>query len=374
MRGRRRSFQAAVLGTLAVLVLGACGVAVAPPASPTFVGSLAGRTGVNPGSAILWMNDADRNRELDQIAATGAGWISVDFDWNSIQAWSASDWRWDVATDKLVRGAKARGLKVLAMLAYSPTWARRPACANTSHCLPANPDDFARFAGAAAARYGSNSNIADLRGTVVAYQLWNEPNHYPFVQPTVDVAGYTAMLVRAYPAIKAADPTATVLTGATSPAGDDPSGRDMAPATFLEGIYAHGGGGSFDAAAHHPYSFPYSPLVEAHWNSFQQTKTMYDVMVRNGDGGKKIWGTESGAPTGTDPGRSVSEETQSQFVADYFRGWHHDYAEFSGPLFWFQLRDNDTNLAFYEDNFGLLRRDWTKKLAYDEFTRQIANT
>ena len=70
------------------------------------------------------------------------------------------------------------------------------------------------------------------------------------------------MLKRAYVEIKAVDPTATVLAGGTAPAPDDPSGRDMSPVTFLRNIYANGGKGYFDAFAHHPYSFPCSPLAD----------------------------------------------------------------------------------------------------------------
>ena len=56
-------------------------------------------------------------------------------------------------------------------------------------------------------------------------------------------------------------------------------------------------------------------------------------MVQNGDGAKKIWGTEAGAPTGSNVGpcgsigTSVTEAQQAQFVADYFTGWHKDFGE-----------------------------------------------
>ena len=122
------------------------------------------------------------------------------------------------------------------------------------------------------------------------------------MQPTVDVRAYTAMLKRAYVEIKAADPLATVIAGGTSPAGNDPAGRDMAPVRFLGQIYANGGRGFFDAFAHHPYSFPCSPLTNASWNAFTQTRYLHTVMAQNGDGGKKIWGTEAGAPTANNVG------------------------------------------------------------------------
>ena len=338
-------------------------------------GSLLGeRAGVSPGSAILWESPSDQGRMLQAVADSGARWLSLDVDWNSIQNGGPTSFWWE-ATDRVVVAARSRGLKIMGTLAYSPGWARPGSCpAGTDKCLPANPESFADFARAAAERYGSSSSISNLRGSISAWQIWNEPNHYPFVQPTVDVVKYTSMLKRAYVEIHAADPTATVIAGGTAPAPDDPSGRDMKPVTFLRGIYANGGGGYFDAFGHHPYSFPCSPLTEAPWNAFFQTLSLHYVMAYHGDGAKRIWGTEAGAPTGADlggctasGGRSVTEATQAQFAAQYILRWTKDWGSFTGPLFWFQVRDNGSNAWDWNDNLGLLRRNFTPKPAYDVF-------
>ena len=376
---RRRHFAHLITITGAALVLSACGVTPYPVLGSG--GSTAGtrtvaadgrpspgvahqglRAGFNPGSGILWMNDADRQRELDAMAATGARWIALDFDWNSIQGDGPSSFRWDRSTDTVVRQARARGLRIIGTLAYSPPWARRSVCANTSHCFPTDPAAFARFAGASAARYGPSSTIPDLRNSVRVWQIWNEPNHYPFVQPTVDIPGYTAMLKQSYSSIKTIDPGATVLAGATSPAGDDPNGREVAPVTFLRGIYANGGGGYFDAFSHHPYTFPYSPLDEAPWNAFTQTKVLHQEMVEHGDGAKKIWATEAGAGTGTDA-KAVSATRQAQLLRDYYTEWNGGYRDFTGPLLWFTVRDSGTNPASVYENFGILSHDFRAKPA-----------
>jgi hypothetical protein len=373
---RRHHLPVAIaLGVTAALALGACGFEPAPPAPrlvsdhPAVGGSGAvnadaARAGFAPGSGILWMNDADRQRELDAMAATGARWVALDFDWNSIQGDGPDSFRWDRSTDTVVREAHARGLEIIGTLAYSPPWARRAECAGTSHCLPSDPGAFARFAEAAADRYGANSTDPARRGTVRVWQIWNEPNHYPFVQPTVDVPGYTTLLRNAYVSIKAADAGATVLAGATAPAGDDPSGRDVAPTTFLLGIYASGGGGYFDAFSHHPYSFPESPLIEAPWNAFTQTRSLHDIMTLYGDSSKKVWGTESGAGTGSDA-KAVTETRQAELLNDYYTGWNGQFRDFTGPLLWFTVRDAGTDPASIYDNFGILRHDFTPKPAHD---------
>ena len=357
--GVRRLFAA-----LCITAVAAAGLVTSNAPSATAEG-LAPVMGIASGSGILWESTADFNRDMDAIAASGATWIRVDFDWNSIQNESPATWRWDRSTDRIVAGAQARGLKVLGQLGYSPPWARPSDCpAGSNKCLPSDVNAYANFVRAAATRYGARSSSATLRGSVTAWEIWNEPNHRPFAQPKPSISRYSALLIAAYPAIKAADPAATVITGGLAPAPDAADGTDIAPTTFLTGLYASGARGYFDAVGHHPYSFPYNPLGGQAWNAFTQTASLYQIMINNSDSAKKVWGTEAGAPTGTDVGRSVSEAKQAQFVTDYYRGWSTTYGAFTGPLFWHQHRDSGTNTGFYDNNFGLLRRDFSEKPAY----------
>jgi hypothetical protein len=362
----------AIASVVGVLVGALIAPAVAHAATP-----LGPRAGVNAGSQILWVSDQERRADLNFIAATGAKWFTLDIDWASIQP-TRNSWNWSY-TDRVVREARARGLQIIGTLAYTPRWAQSGSCpAGTTHCLPANAVEYALFAAAAAIRYGNNSPIAGLRGSITTWQIWNEPNHYPFVRPVVDVAKYAEMLKVSYYFIKLNDPVTTVLAGATSPAPDDPSGRDMAPVTFLRALYYLGARGFFDAFAHHPYSFPCSPLIEAPWNAFYQTASLYLTMAIHGDGAKKIWGTESGAPTGADVGTctanngvSVSEATQAWFVHEYLWGWTVKYGAFTGPLIWHHIRNQGTNPLDRDHNFGLLRRDYTAKPSFQVFSAMM---
>ena len=372
----RRAFLTALvlLGTSTAAVFGSAASARAD-AAPT-VGA---RVGIDASSSLLWEDDAARQSELDAIAASGASWTSLDIDWNSIQPTGPTEFDWSV-TDTVVREAASRHLHLIGMLGYAPRWAVDTDCPpDTTHCLAARDEDYARFAKSAALRYGAHSYDPTLRGTIETWQIWNEPNHFPFVQPTVDVGKYTSMLRYAYREIKRVDASSTVLAGATAPAPDDPKGRDVAPLTFLEGIYAHGGGDSFDALAHHPYSFPCSPLVNQPWNAFMQTYWLHQALVRHGDGDRKIWGTEIGVPTGADVGTcgndnglSLTEADQQTFMTDAVRAWTQTFGRFTGPLLWFQIRDAGTDPANPDDHFGLVRRDFTTKPAYDAFTEFMA--
>ena len=321
---------------------------------------------------LLWESEQERQADLNAIQLSGAKWLAVDVDWASIE-YQNNKYRWG-PLDNVVLNAKARGLKVLGILAYSPKWARGGDCPpDSTHCLPVRSEDYAEFAKVVAQRYGNYAANPALRSGIAGIQVWNEPNHYPFVQ-SVNVMGYTYMLKLTYNAVKSADWAMWVVAGGTAPAPDDANGKDMSPATFLSAIYFFGGSGAFDAFGHHPYSFPCSPLTEAPWNAFYQTLILHWIMASNGDGAKRIWGTEAGAPTGADvgsctanSGKSVTEQTQAQYAAQYILRWTKDWGAFTGPLFWFQVRDNGTNVWNWNDNLGLLRRNYTAKPAFDVF-------
>ena len=137
--------------------------------------------------------------------------------------------------------------------------------------------------------------------------------------PKPNIVKYTQLLKAAYVAIHAADPQATVITGGTSPAADSADGTHVLPLHWLQGIYANGGKGYFDAVAHHPATYPEPATLIADWSAFQQSQQLYAEMVSQGDGAKKIWGTEIVWPTGTSS-QAVSETVQGQRFAAGDRG------------------------------------------------------
>lgn len=338
------------------------GAAPASPASPATLPPAplldGDQVGVSFGYTILWESPEDQARDLDAVAATGAKWVRIDFFWNSLQP-TPDYWNWSY-WDSLIGMAQDRGLEVLGIPMYSASWARPP-----GHSGTYPPDDlglWSDFIAAIVSRYAP-------RG-VHAWEIWNEPNIRGFWE-TPDPVAYTELLRASYTTIKAIDPTATVVTGGLSPASDAPDQTMINPVTFVAGMYAAGAQGYFDAIAVHPYSFPWHPTDPAteDWNTFLRVPLVRDLMVANGDGGKKIWLTEYGAPTGTSETWAVSEEEQGEFVTEGFAA----IAEWSyaGPVFWYSHRDRGTNLEDREDNFGLLRIDFTPKPAYGVFDAAV---
>jgi hypothetical protein len=202
---------------------------------------------------------------------------------------------------------------------------------------------------------------------VHAWEIWNEPNHVPFWGPRADPEKYTELLKLASSAIHQEDPTATVMNGGLSPAPD--GGGELSPLTFLRRVYELGGGDSLDAVAHHPYQYPDRPTSPESTNAFLQTARIHDLMVEFGDGAKKIWGTEVGAPTRGS--RSVSETNQAIWLREYYDVWN-GWA-FTGPLFWFTARDK-SNADGIEDSYGLVHHDRSPKPGLAAFEAMVASS
>jgi hypothetical protein len=120
--------------------------------------SLPARLGLNvhvPSLAIL----------DDVVSGLGLPWIRVDFDWFRIQP-ERDTFSWE-ALDRVVQGAFARGLQVLAVLSYTPAWASSNPASPRISDPPAQVSFWTDFVRATVERFSSR---------VQHWQFWNEPN------------------------------------------------------------------------------------------------------------------------------------------------------------------------------------------------------
>jgi GH35 family endo-1,4-beta-xylanase len=307
--------------------------------------------GFSVGAPMTYMSNIDADRELDAAAKTNASWLRVLIDWHLVEPMpGAFNWGY---VDHWVNGARKRGLKVLGLIAYTPDWARAPG--SYFSAPPLDPNTFAAFAEKVVQRY--RDRIAD-------WEIWNEPNVPLFFGQVPDrAARYTELLKVTYPAIKASQPDSTVIAAGLSRAWapDDP------PA-FVNSMYELGVKGSFDAMAMHPYVYPNGLATDDH-NGWSDVEKVHRLMVDNGDGGKKIWMTELGAPTSAPSAAGVSQAEQARQITDIL--WKSAESGFSGPAFIFSIRDVDTaDQDNEQDNFGaLLTSDWQPKAAASVLAR-----
>jgi polysaccharide biosynthesis protein PslG len=324
-----------------------------PPPAPSGSGDY---FGFSWGSMYLQNeSDATLTQDLNTMQAAGAHWLRMNINWSVIQQAGPTSYNW-APFDRVVQAARARGFNVLGEIAYTPPWAL-PAGVTDSHHPPANVSDYANFASAAATHFSAMG--------VHAYEVWNEPNVSVFWQPAPDPAAYVSLLKAAYPAIHSADPQATVVTGGMAPSGGS-NGIDLPPVTFLTSIYADGAKGYFDAVGHHPYCWPALPGDAQGWSAWYQmygtSPSLRSVMEANGDGDKKIWGTEFGAPTNGPAGSYVDEATQALMITTAYQLW--TTYSWAGPLFTYTSRDYGTSTSTRENFFGLLHNDFTAKPSY----------
>ena len=305
--------------------------------------------GFSPGSFVLGLSEDELEVDLDRMAASGARWVRFDFDWSRIESeQGAFDW---TTTDRLVISARERGLDVLGLLAYTPSWARPEG--SPDKAPPIAVDDFATFVEAAVARYGRH---------IRAWEIWNEPNVASFWYPAPNPEAYGQLLVAASDAVRQVDPAALVITGGLAPALD--GSDEISPLAFLLRLYDAAPPSSFDAVAVHPYTYPGFPGQTQVWNTFAALPDLRALMDSQGDDAKRLWLTEFGAPTGTGS-RSVSEVDQAAMISAALTEIHS--VDGAGPIFIYSHRDipgGDANDI--EDNFGLLRSDGTPKQSWNE--------
>jgi hypothetical protein len=274
---------------------------------------------------------------IDRVRVT-AGWsviapepdapVRPDFDATDPAAYPPGNWN---NLDRIVRMANAVGVKVMIDIAFwAPRWATQSPPSQIGRLrTDIDPQAFAQFAAAVATRYSGSwappappagqpepepepspdeSFLSKLFGgsqkspppppppvpapleqpvplpAVDIFTLWNEPNFPGFVLPqwtredrrlvahSADV--YRAMVDAAYPAVKAIDPAARVLVGATSSMGSSTPGRSgVPPLAFLRRLacvdtrwhpIATGACAAFttlpgDGWSHHPYSLDTLP-------------------------------------------------------------------------------------------------------------------
>jgi hypothetical protein len=244
------------------------------------------------------------------------------------------------------------GSKVILDIVGTPQW---ESGSSDEHAPPANPQDYAEFVAAMAHR---------LAPWVSAYEIWNEEDEPRWWTGAPDPAAYVRLLQATYPAVKAADPAATVVLGGLT-------GNDY---PFLEGIYAAGGKGYFDAVGVHtdtacnvlsPYDFLRDTNNRLIPDSFLAYREVHAVEVANGDD-KPIWMTEMSWRTtsavcseGVWAGQKAAGVSDAQ-QATYLQQAYHCLAEdpYVQVALWYLLQDEGAVTS------GLTRADGSRKPAY----------
>lgn len=265
---------------------------------------------------------------------------------------------WALADAGVAAIAAAGAEPLLAVVGGNPLYPS--AAAGDEWAPPDDPADFARFAGAAAARFGAPGRV---------FEVWNEENAgYRFWRPRADAAAYARLFNAARAAIRAACPGCLVIAGApvteeypTVPAGP----------RFLADALAAGLTGA-DGQGVHPYPLypPCSPPEGgenrcALWKSRSETPLVRQLAeVAGAAGGLPAWITEFGWPTALPPTGTgeVTEALQAQWLA---RAFLLAAAQGARSACWWTWSDDERSGQFPpEGDFGLVRKGGARKASF----------
>jgi len=317
------------------------------------------------------------NAATDKIVEAGFNWTKQQFRWSEIEP-SRGVYNW-AAYDEVVNTASAKGLKLLVSVVSAPSWSLAP---GVSHGPPAVAADIAPFMTTLIQRYP---------GKVHAVEVWNEANlfhEWGFLDSSA-FNHYGQMLKAAYQAIKAVDPSVTVLFGAPTPTGVNDPNIGIDDATYVRRAYEEfpGIGNFFDAIGIHPNGGANAPddtLGGANnrnvpgWNNhasffFTRFVEIKAIMVGQGDPNKPIWFTEFGwsstPASETVPSYEYSayntHQDQATFLVRAFQKVRNEYPYVTHMFVWnlnFQSVVGPTDEKY---GFGILHSSGGHRPAYD---------
>jgi hypothetical protein len=339
------------LATVLAFLTAAAGVSPAQSAHPAANTPLGGVNIVGVGGVPL----SSADQAIAQAHALHAQVVRTEVPWSVVeplgpgQLSSASL----AFMDRLVEDAASDGIRVVMMVDSSPCWAssappsilrrcRAGASSSANAWPPVEPSQYAAVMALLAQRYGSR---------LAAIEVWNEPdqaNQLHFAGPEKPKR-YAALLRAAYPAVKQADPSLTVLGG--SLVGSN--------GVFLRALYAAGIKGYYDGLSVHFYNLVLGSL-----------RSIREVQLENGDD-KPLWLNEFGW-TSCATGRRIQQEQacvtpqlQAQNLTNTFRALAHTPWVAAEVVYKLQ--------GFPSEEFGVLTAAGRRKPAFSALAGSLAS-
>ena len=256
--------------------------------------------------AFLWWRQDTMDRDIALVKKAGFSWVKQNFGWRDIETVKGQfDWG---RPDRIVLSTNDAGMDMVVRLDFAPDWAA-PGCHSDDPSKdliqgpPKDLRDYANFVRAVATRY---------KGRIRAYEIWNEPNlAREWCGKPPSGKEYVQLLKLAYETIKAADPTAWIISAGLSPTtrNDNVARPD---ALFLQEMYDAGTSKYFDLLGVHGAGFRAPPEADPAQVArdpnlanpgdfaggvpeelrrvycFRHTEDLHAVMLKNGDSKKQV--------------------------------------------------------------------------------------
>ncbi len=306
------------------------------------------------------------------MRAGGISSVRFWLPWSQVES-ERDEFDWS-EPDAAVRGLVEEGLTPLPFLYGTPEWAaeRDGSPCSRDDCITYPPVStstryaFARFAAAAAGRYGPDGRFWEIHPELAyrpvrVWQIWNEANLQSFHRPVVNPSAYAAVVRVVANEIRATDPEAEILLAGLF--GSRSNGKRWSTRSFLRAFYEVPEiAASFDGIAVHPYS-PHPRGV------FEQIRAARGVAVANDDE-VDLWVTEVGwASSGKRREGLVTTRTgQARRLERAFTRFRRNAELWSlRGAFWYAWRDTERGDAVcgWCPAAGLVDREGRTKPAYD---------
>jgi hypothetical protein len=293
-------------------------------------------------------------------------WIRVFLGWSGLETAQGVYNTNEIANYARFFDQLPAGTKIDVDVSGSPAWANGGSSSTATP--PVDDADYAGFV---------NYLVNAFHGRVTAWEIWNEEDNTGWWSGTP--AQYVGLLKAAYPAVKSADPNATVILGGLT--GND--------GTYLKALYGAGAQGSFDVVGVHtdtacniasPYDFEYNPGTRTiNQYFFLGFISIHAEMVAAGDGAKPIYMTELGwSATGAEcevghwagqKAGGVTPQTQATYLEQAYHCLAQPQFAYVKAAMWFELFDDGAGTNPI-DNFGLLAPDYSPKPAFAAFEQE----
>ncbi len=285
-----------------------------------------------------------------EMSTLGVNWAREDLAWSNVEPQKGVfDWS---SFDQMVSAATAKGITVLPIVGYAPSWAG-----------PTDASDYAAFMRAAVERYGPGTS-ANLQW----WELWNEPyDAYAWSGHTPEPEAYARDVLAAAQAARGVSPSVKLLVAADYDDAPQAGGSTPWQTSWIDDMFTAvpSLGQWINGVAVHPYGDdPSLALAEpegwkdAHgeW-AFQRIDMVRKKFLAHGVN-VPFWITEDGWSTW-----EVSEATQAHDYSDLIeqvkaRPWIR-------ALFPFCLREFEEKATNNQPGFGLLKfGTWQPKSAF----------
>ncbi len=285
----------------------------------------------------LWNNTV-----LAKVKEANIGWIRIDVDWSKIERKRGTFNYKEV--DRVVNYANSNGLKILAILGATPSWANG---GKSDNYPPLKTKYWTNFVSVTVQRY---------KGKIKYWSIWNEPNLDDFFKGSPQTY-VNDILIPAVNEIRSIDSSSKIVAPDISYLTSPNNRWD----TYLTPVL-NKGKNYIDIVSMHIYD---NKGAQAIMDKIEKGYVVYDSVMKilniTGCGDKELWLTETGWSTDV-----VSEDIQA---TNYFNLLKKVLNSTSvDKIFFYEIKDIE-KISYY----GILKSNNTPKKAYYTYKNFIAN-